>query len=260
MNKFLNDTGLSILWNRIKTTFQPLLSSANAGDNISIEVVEGVPMISSTSASATTVTSVNNSITITQSDNNYDLAINASTSHNYEYENQKILDCNTFNPIYNVDNNAGIAISFIAGRNSNVGSLAFVSNQSYTQYNIAVGLYHAGTGAAIPTLIASKTITTSSGVHGSYNIIDFRSTASLIKGHIYYLAILQYNANNNGNGPKLLSSSVNWGNASIGNPTLAFWSNSAESLKSGLPATLANWQPFPSTSQGSMYMPWLKLF
>ena len=90
MNKFLNDTGLSILWNRIKTTFQPLLSSANAGDNISIEVVEGVPMISSTSASATTVTSVDSSITITQSDNNYDLAINSSTSLNYEYENQKI--------------------------------------------------------------------------------------------------------------------------------------------------------------------------
>ena len=260
MNKFLNDTGLSILWNKIKTTFQPLLSSANAGDNISIEVVEGVPMISSTSASATTVTSVDNSITITQSDNNYDLAINSSTSHNYEYENQSILNCNTFNPIYNVDNNAGIAISFIAGINSNVGSLAFVSNQSYTQYNIAVGLYHAGTGAATPTLIASKTITTSSGVHGSYNIIDFESNASLIKGHIYYLAILQYNANNSGNGPKLLSSSVNWGNASIGSPTLAFWSNSGESLKSGLPITLGSWQPFPSTSQGSMYMPWLKLF
>lgn len=47
MNKFLNDAGLSILWNKIKTTFQPLLTSANAGDNISIEVVEGVPMISS---------------------------------------------------------------------------------------------------------------------------------------------------------------------------------------------------------------------
>ena len=28
----------------------------------------------------------------------------------------------------------------------------------------------------------------------------------------------------------------------------------------GLPITLANWQPFSSTSQGSMYMPWLKLF
>ena len=27
MNKFLNDTGLSILWNRIKTTFQPITNN-----------------------------------------------------------------------------------------------------------------------------------------------------------------------------------------------------------------------------------------
>ena len=68
MNKFLNDAGLSILWNKIKTNFQPLLSSANAGNNISIKVVEGVPMISITSDSGYNIRKTYESVDLMNAD------------------------------------------------------------------------------------------------------------------------------------------------------------------------------------------------